>query len=256
MKNTFAVLLLLASSCLAQDQTQRPPIESTLRTQVGEYHVFARNLLEAAAKISSEFNFPIGIAWKDSFDTTKIVAGNWKNATVGDLLRAIVAQDRQYELDISDGVAHIRPTGFSRNAKNFLNIKLPEFVANNDYTQQIGFTLKDQLHEIIVSGHPPVHPAACAGTAGIGAEEVKTSLNLHNPTVEQVLDALLVSSRYSMWIVIYEPANLFHEYIRTTSALRTPLEQDQPTWDFMARYYDPVEQKQRGDWRPSKVAAK
>jgi hypothetical protein len=164
-----------------------------------------------------------------------------------DVLREIVAEDPEYELEISNTVLHIRPRGFGQSSSDFLNIKIQSFSATNEYTEEIGFRLRDELNAMLLPSAKRVKPA-CSGSEGIGANETITSLILNDASVRQILDELLSKSDYSMWLVIFDPKSSYNGYAGTASLWRKTSSLDQPNWDFVGRYFDPVQMKYRGDW--------
>ena len=242
-----SVTLILLVSCSPQARAQRPGLTHVLAAPVTTFHIRATNLLQAAAQISSRFDVPIGIAWRGDVNAGRRISKDWSDTTVANLLRDVVAEDPEYELDISNGVVHIQPTALENGSLDFLNIKLPSFTAT-DYTHVVGLQLRDQLNRILIPR--PAEPKAqtCGGSLGIGAQEVHTTIALVNASVRQVLDALLLNSRYQMWLVIFNPNTTYNGYFGTASIFRKTSDWDQPNWDFLSRYFDPIERRERRDW--------
>lgn len=243
----LAVYTILLASCSIAAQIQRPDVNAVLSTRVTRFHLDAANLLEAAAHISSTFNLPMGIAWQGPASENKKIAGDWVNTTVGEVLKDAIAEDPAYRVEIANGIVHIRPAGYEKNSSNFLNIRLPSFSAN-DYTHVVGMQLRDRLNRMLVSQPAKPSAEACGGSIGIGAQEVRTIVEVVNTPVEQILDLLLLHSRYQMWLVIFEPDTTYGGYFGTASIYRKTSDWDQPNWDFLVRYYDPVERKEHRDW--------
>lgn len=246
MRIVVAVTILLASYSI-EAQSQRPDLNALLATRITRFHLDATNLVEAASQMSSQFDIPMGIAWKGGLAGGKHISGEWADSTVGGLLKEMIAQDPSYEFTISNGVVHIRPAGYENDPSSFLNIRLPSFSAD-DYTHIVGMKLRDHLNAMLVPRPARVAGEACGGSVGIGAHEVRTTITVVNTPVEQILDFLLLNSKYQMWLVVFDPSKTYNGYFGTTSIYRKTSDSDQPNWDFLARYYDPLEGKERRDW--------
>jgi hypothetical protein len=243
---TIISTIFIAFLCrVAPAAPARPDLHSLLTTRVPKYQITAANLLEAVSQLSSQFGIPIGIQWAESPTATKVINGSWTNAKVDDILRDIVAEDPSYELVVSRAVVHIHPRTFSRDPSDFLNIKLDSFVARDEYTRQIGFKLHDILNPTM-TGRSAV--GACAGSVAVGAGETKTSINLSEPRVLDVLDTILLGSNFSMWMVTFDEKTKYNGYIGTKSIWRSTGAADQPNWDFIPPFFDPVQMRYRVDW--------
>lgn len=243
----LSVIAIMFASCSVGAQVQRVDLKTAVSTHVTTFHLDATNLLEAATRISSTFGIPMGIAWRGPVAAEKRISGDWKDLTVGDLLKNITAQDPSYKLDVTGSVIHIRPAGYEDNHSNFLNIKLSAFSADG-YTHVIGMKLRDRLNEMLVPRPSSQVAQACGGSVGIGFQEARTAIAVVNAPVEEILDLLLLNSHYQVWLVIFEPDITYNGYLGTASIYRTTKESDQPNWDFLSRYYDPLERKERRDW--------
>ena len=242
------LLIAVALSGPAWAGSKRPALNETLQTVLPRYELKATNLLEALAQISSQFDIPVGVEWRNQPNSERVVSGEWSDITLESLIKDAVAQDPEYELDISNNVLHIRPRGFGQSPSDFLNIKLQSFRAQNEYTLEIAFRLRDQLNAMLAPRSAKPGGPACSGSQGIGANEESTSLNVKDASVRDILDEVLYKSGYSMWLVTFDPKSTYGGYTGTDSLWRKTTSSDQPNWDFVARYFDPTQMKYRGDW--------
>src|SRR5437762_237990 len=105
----ITLALLAASPSPSPAQGPRPNLERALATQIPKYKLTAMNLLEAIAHVSSDFNLPIGMEWNDSPTGGRRISRQWTYRTVQDIVADIVASDPHYEIQVSNGVMHVRP---------------------------------------------------------------------------------------------------------------------------------------------------
>jgi hypothetical protein len=211
--------------------------------------VRARNLLEAISRISSEFGVPAGIEWSDPLNVERPIHLERTNVTLEQILRDVVALDPLYEFSISADVVHVRPLGFATRPDNYLNAVVPSFVAKDLYTVSASNKLRAQLHSMFSPRLAEPARRACGGSVAVGALEVKTSIDLQNATARSILDGILVDSEYSMWLAVFKSGLNKNGMLTSASIWREGVKTGQPDWAFIPRFFNPVEHKERMDWR-------
>jgi len=60
-------------------------------------------------------------------------------------------------------------------------------------------------------------PSACAGSYGVGAGEVRVTLKMDNSVAREILDALLRTSQFVMWVVVFRGEQPDAEFLKTQS---------------------------------------
>lgn len=248
MKPIFLLLTLFASVVEAQQVAQRPDIHQVLSTKVPHYAVKAENLLQAAAQIASDFDLPMGDEWQGDPAAAKEITREWDNTTVERILYDTAMSDIEYQIEVSDGVVHLRKTSVADSRRNPLSIKVPSFSVTNIYTGQAGFALQDQVNTLMF---PREKQSAhgCAGSYGAGPDEALVTLSMTDASVRQILDALLTSSRSVMWLVIFRNEQSSAGFLKTQSLEHSSVYSEGPQWSFLAHYVDPATGKYRGDWK-------
>jgi hypothetical protein len=248
MKPVILAVTILAGIASGQQVAPRRDIQQILSTKVPHYVVKATNLLQAAALIASDFDLPMGVEWHGEPSVTKEITREWDNATVERILYDTASFDVEYQVQVSNGVVHLRKPGLADSPRNPLSIKVPSFSVANVYTGQAAFKLRDEVNLIMLPRQK--HAAyACAGSYGAGADETLTTLAVRDVSVREILDTLLTSSHSVMWLVVFRDEQPGTGFLKTQSISRNTTDLAQPDWDFLAHYSDPVTGSYRGDWK-------
>jgi len=224
------ILALLFAFCLVPAVHAREaatPVElgSTLSKHVENYDLGSLNFVEALIRASSDFEIPMGIAWVDipaARATRRLV---WKDATVQEIIQAIVNTQPGYQLELRNGVAHVSLPSIPER-ENFLAIRLKSFAVHNQYSELASL----KLHNLIT-------PPSYAGISVGGDIEPKITLELENPTVQDALDAIIVNSAKKIWVVTFidggAPTRAGFRRSRSIWSDSPGLDKHQPAWDFL-----------------------
>ena len=164
--------------------------------------------------------------------------------------------DVEYQVEVSNGVVHLRQVMLAGSAKNPLNVTVPEFSVSNVYVGQAGFKLQDLVNGMIFPRKRGDEPASAGSYSG-GAGDRLISLSMKNTTMRDILDALLTRSGYIMWLVVFGPHQPDSGYWKTTPPWRKTKELQQPDIDFVTRYHDPTTNRYRrlGSRNPKLIKA-
>lgn len=247
---TAALIVVVSSIALAATGQQTVPqrdIRRVLSAGVPHYSVKATNLLQAAAQIASDFNLPIGVEWQGDPDAKKEIVHHWHDTTVERILYDVATFDIQYQVEVSNGVVHLRDVTIVGNPRNPLNVVVPEFSVSNLYVGRAGFKLQDLVNGMIFPQQRGDGPASSGSYSG-GAGDRLISLSMKNTTMRDILDALLVRSGYVIWLVVFGPQQPDSGYWKTSPPWRKTKDLQQPDIDFVTRYHDPTTNQYRGDW--------
>jgi len=242
-----ALLLLAFQSSwitpLAPPATASDELRVKLGARVHSYKLTASNLVEALTQVAREFQIPMGIAWVNTPAARDKLALSWKDATVQEILEAIAKTQPGYEVQIGNGIVHVFSSKLVPDRQNFLRLRIRAFEVHEEATEVASRKLRD-LAKVIVS--PPRRQSGLGGIAGSLAanlDDPKVSVRLKNVSVEDVLDALAVSSPRKIWIVTFSDApTLTPTGFRRTLTLwnNFPIpDNEQPIWD-MAHWGDAI----------------
>lgn len=248
MKTLILALTALVGVAVGQAGPGRRDLQEILLTKVPHYSIGAANLLEAAGKIASDFDLPIGVEWQGDPSAPNKISREWSDATVEGIVYDTVSFDIAYQVEISNGVVHIRKAGLADSPRNPLNITLSSFSLTNEYSRRAAFKLRDQVN-LVLFPRPQERATACAGSYGVSADETRVTLSLKDALVRKILDTLLVRSRSAMWLVIFRTNQSESGFLKTKSILRNATDLQEPDWDFLSRYDDPATGQFRGDWK-------
>jgi hypothetical protein len=248
---TAALIVVVSSIALAatgQRTVPRRDVRRVLSTGVPHYSIKATNLLQAAAQIASDFNLPIGMEWQGDPDAKKEIVYHWQDTTVERILYDVATFDVQYQVEVSNGVVHLREVTSVDSARNPLNVAVPEFSVSNVHVGQARFKLQELVNGIIL---PPQknNGSASGGSYGAGAGDTLISLSMKNATMREILDALLIRSGFVMWLVVFGHQQPDSGYWKTTPPWRKTWDDQQPDIDFVTRYHDSTTNQFRGDWK-------
>jgi hypothetical protein len=248
----MTVMPLLAVSLLtipAQSQSApRPGVQEILSMNVPSYSVNARNLLQAAAQIASDFNLPMGIEWQGDPNTKQSISYEWKNVSLQKIVYDLPTFDLRYQVDVSDGVVHLWSEALADDVRNPLNITLPTFSATNIYAGKALFNLQDQMNSLIFPTQKR-KGSGCAGSYAAGAGDAIVTVSMDGATARQILDTLVVKSSFVMWLAVFPDQQPTSGYLKTKPPGRATTDRQQPDIDLVTRYHDPVTDSYRGDWK-------
>lgn len=247
MKVGYLILVGLASVAAAQQSVPRRDIQEILSTNVPHYTVKATNLLQAMAEIGSDFDLPIGAEWQGDPTVKKEIHREWNNVTVERILYDTASFDVEYQIQLSNGVVHLRKAELADSPRNPLNIRVHLFSVIDEYSRKAAFELRDQVSLIVVPRQKDA-ASACAGSYGVSSDETRITISMRDAPVRDILDALLVGSHSMLWLVTFRSEQPPMGFFKTKSIWRNTTELQQPDWDFLARYSDPISGSYRGDW--------
>jgi len=231
MKRTIAFLLL--ACCSSSGPGYLGPsqdLASKLHKATPSYHIGAVNFVQALVQVSGDFQIPMGITWVNSPATLAQLPLAWAHTTPDEIIRDIVKTQPGYEVRVDDGIVHIFRS--IQDNENFLKIRIGRFSASDQPVEVTYYRL-----------HTTLAPAKGNHQISIaGPGDSKVTLDLSDPTVEDVLDAISVASSRKIWIVTFsDDTGLTPRGLRRTLSLwsANPSEPDQPGWDVI-RWGDPL----------------
>jgi hypothetical protein len=243
MFTKMALLLLLL-------QVQQTPVttgahhsgnlSAKLRTTVHDYHLSARNFVEALTHVATEFRIPMGIEWVIAPSTKARINLSFKDATVEQVLQAIVKDQPGVKVVVERDIVHVFAPGLIPDRENPLKLNINEFEVH-DVPAELA---SRRLHEVVTRTLLPPKPQqgfeGRGGTGGSGfsnSDDPKISVSLRNATLEDVLDALALASARKIWVVTFLGSHaLTPSGYRRTGGLwtnRSAPDAEQPFWSLL-----------------------
>ena len=235
------VLLLALLSLTPVSLTAQPGatgLQARLAAPVSQYSLSGNGLADALAKISKQFQLPMGIEWVKDKEALRGLSRTWNDETVRHILRSIVEAYPGYAFRVEDGDVHVFRRDFVNDSHNFLNLRVPDFF---EVRQEIGGRINQRLRSVVQNIVSPRNLPPGAGEGGdyaTGIDEKPLTLTLRGLTVREALDKLVEASEHKIWVVTFSdsPALTPTGFRRTETIWHpTPFpDSDQPMWDFLA----------------------
>jgi hypothetical protein len=219
-------------------------IQARLESRISSYTLAADGFVSALSELAGKFKLPMGVEWVRSSGSVRKVNLSWQNATVRQMLEAVVKSQPGYRLQINDGVVHIFSPDDTSSGENFLDIGIDSFEIKNQVVEIASHKLRD-LVRVRVSPPPPAsqHPGGLVYSQGASVGEPEVTLTLRSVNVRQVLDALALASDRKVWVVTFTPdGTVTPTRYRRTGTLwnkENVPDPEQPVWD-MFRWGDSI----------------
>jgi hypothetical protein len=241
-------------------------LDQRLNATVANYSISGENLLQALARVSDDFHLRMGIEWEVSSTPYHSVMLKYDKVTPLQVIKDLVGLEPSYVFSAANGVVHVRRSTIYDDRRNFLNLHIDRFDVSHEYV----FHASNRLYQLVFK-QTNLSPAAvedpragCAGSFAVGAGDQITSFHVTGVTVRDVLDKLVVSAGYNMWLVTFaELKNTTpNGFFKTLALDGSDLPDDSgPMWYLLVPGHDPVRKGfgigwPRGTWEPVGAAAK
>ncbi|MGB7589890.1 MAG: hypothetical protein WCD04_06100 [Terriglobia bacterium] len=184
-------------------------LKTKLQSRVTNYQLEADNFVCALLKVADEYKIPMGIVWVRTPVALRGVRLSEKDATVQEIIQALVKTQPEYTMTTKGGLLHISAPGLVPDRENFLRLKVPEFEVHN----QVVELAERRLGDIVNATVWPPKPVAGGNVRGgvlssqlVEVGDPDLNLKLQDVAVEDVLDALTLASDRGVWIVTFAAA--------------------------------------------------
>ena len=265
-----AAVVAVAATFLAQEaRSQATPVsvssemdlDQRLNSTVVNYSISAENLLQALARVSDDFHLRMGIEWEVSSTPYHSVTLKYDKATPLQVIQDLVSLEPAYVFSVANGVVHVRRSTLYDDRRNFLNLHIDRF----DVSREYDFHASNRLYDLVFK-QTNLSPAAvedptagCGGSFTVGQGDRITSFHLTDVTVRDVLDKLVVSAGYNIWLVMFPEVKTLtpNGFFKTLSGGGSNLPDDSgPRWYLLVPGHDPVRKGfgpgwPRGIWEPA-----
>lgn len=230
--------LLLSGLVTVQTETDRlaADLNRKLRTEVRNYTLSAPSFTGALAKVSAQFEIPMGIEWVEVPDLMTEVRFSASRCTPQAIIEALLESHSGYSMGVENGVVHVFPSEWRTDKRNFLNLPIDQFDLK-DQTVAFGrYKLRKQVAQMM---RPPSQRLSGNGEAASiasGQGDRPVTFTIEGTSVRQVLDQLALAADFKIWVVTYPQDERFTStgFRSSVSLYRSMshVEDAQPVWEF------------------------
>ncbi|HEV2349766.1 MAG TPA: hypothetical protein VG028_07980 [Terriglobia bacterium] len=205
--------LILVVACLSDStvllnanqevaERKRPSFERRVESRVAQFDAKGRPLIRAILDLANEYELPLGIEYIDREAVWQPLNLKLSNKSVCEILEALVAQLPQYKMRVSAGAVEIYSPKARADASNLLNTVVENFAVTDKSPRMASAA----IYAAMMSEH---HEMCClAGSVLESVGEPKTTINLKNRKVYEILDALVAQNGESLWVPLVPPQRL------------------------------------------------
>ena len=249
---SVAIALLLLGRAAASATTPDSALEEKLHVSVQGYTISAENLLEALAKVSDDFQLPMGIEWQLSSVPYQPIKLAYEKATPLQILQELIAAEPPYTLTFANGVVHVSQGAAFHDSRNFLNIPIDDFQLSSEYVFHANNRLRRLVIQLANSAAADNAKTGCAGSWTVGAGDQKASFHLHDVSVRDILDRFVTSAGFNIWLATFPEtkATTAKGFFKAVSIYSPDLwDSELPAWDLLLPGYDPVRKQNGLGWK-------
>ena len=215
---------------------QSAGLSARLSAHVQNYTLSADSFVQALLKLASDFEIPMGIEWVRTPTAIRPVHLTWKDTDVRAIIHGIAQTQSGYEVDVEEAVVHIRQRELVPARQNFLSIRLARFEVHDDVAEIASKRLAS-LVRLRLAPPKPIVAGGVGFSQGTEIGDPNISLNLQNPTVEDVLDVLTLASPFKIWLVTFGPDRSltptgFRRTVSPVTGKAVP-GAEQPVWELL-----------------------
>ncbi len=152
-----------------------------------------------------------------------------------EIIATLVKTQPAYDWEQAGAVVHVFPRGAPTDRKDPLNIRLDTFAVEDEYIAVASRKLQERV-AACMSKPEKLRLGGEAGSIGTGLGDRRTSFVLRNASARDILDRLLLSADFRVWLIIRTHDALTPRgYYHTASPFSpepAPLS-EQPVWSFL-----------------------
>jgi hypothetical protein len=201
--------LIFAAQSLQTKKMRTAAQESLTPTQILESKLDqkvafvpqTKSALEQLVEIAQHYQIPMGIEWdnRPDFKTGALALG--RDATVRELINAVLLQAPNQQMNVEDGIVHITSPAYAADTQNILNLRIEDFRITNENL----FYAEDRLRLVIdMTLHPNDYEDGYIGSSGYGPDDVFAVKNISfsgsNLTVRNILDKIALANGNALWV--------------------------------------------------------
>ena len=160
----------------AEMPTASPPtvseqLRAKLRTTIPNYNLRAKNFIDALTRVAGEFQIPMGIAWINTPGARHDLSLSWTDATLQDIIEAVTKTQPGFQVQVGDGIVHIRNPKVIPPDQDFLTLRVNRFEVNNEHVDFVSRKLHDLVKLTLSPPKPQSGPGGIGGSPGYNLDE-------------------------------------------------------------------------------------
>lgn len=229
---------VLALCCVSAHALERNEhLRKKLGSKVSEYTLSEPSFVHGLAKVSADFEVPMGIEYVQGPRARRKVELSLHQTTVRGVIDSVVGSAGGLEWSAEGPIVHVFQREAVGDARNFLNLKIPSFEVRDEFITVAKVRLRGRL-KWIVGPPPPLRRGAGVGasiSSGMGDQRVSTKLE--NVSVRQILDEFVRLAGFKIWLVTFTDTSKLTRagYFRTATLWHPePFpDSDQPMWSLL-----------------------
>ncbi len=207
---------------LPQASVRGQGIQLNLDQQVQAFDTESPTTIGQLIDFAQRFGIPMGIEWVDQASAKPPLRIHARNTTARLILQGIVQENPDYSVNLTGEVVHVFSSAVISDARNFLNLAIPNFQVKHENLYGAEFFLRMNIAEVI---NPRLGGYAGGHGYGINAGDTfavrNLDLSLQNTSVRQILNVIVARQGNAMWLVRVKPPRLMVNgrfYVQAASA--------------------------------------
>jgi hypothetical protein len=222
MKSAINVILLITLLLSSLPTAAEQSFHSKLAQHVSGFDSVNSSTVGQLIEFAKQFRIPMGIEWVERAGESSAKPVHARNITAQAVLEQIVKQRQGMGFSGSDGVVNVFDQSVISDSKNFLNLEIPHFKAENETLFGAEFWLKIDIERVLTPAS-----GGFAGGHGYGIPRTDTfdkqniNLSVNDATVRQLLDRIVSQQGNALWLVRILPSEMMSNgrfYAQSASA--------------------------------------
>jgi len=227
----IAVVLIILPS-LVCGQTLRPKLAQRVAAFDSTNPLPYGQLVELA----QAFHIPMGIEWLNVPDENASAPIHVRNTTILAILSQILRQYPGYTFELNDGIVNIFMPALISDERNFLNIRIPQFVVDKANLFRASFELENAIRDVL---HPRSGYGGGVGhgsTNKSGFDVSNITFDVRNSTARGILNKIAKVQGNALWIVRLIPQQMMNNgrFYAQTSSMTSDRVAPEFHWDFIS----------------------
>lgn len=198
----YVPLCLVQNGVVNASEAQQAP--AILSRRVPSFSVEGLCRVDALLVLGQQEQLPLGIEYVDRDALEQPLTRHFQEATLGEIIRAILGGRDGYSWQVRDGVLDVTHKLEASGKRNLFDYVIPEFAIGRcslaDASNLLYLELDRQLHPQTTGYAGDYNPGSC--------QEMIGPFELRNMSVRQILSRLVSASNRAAWIVRVQPGGL------------------------------------------------
>jgi hypothetical protein len=232
---TFSMIFMSAFMVYGSSQAQdKSPSLNLKLARHANFMPQSKQPLEQLIEVAKYYKISMGIEWDTSANCTTCELSLGKDATVKELIDAILLKSPSHQMIVEGEFLHVSPPRLASDPKNLLNLKISRF---NVVEENL---LRAEAHLrlcIDFAQHPEEFANGYISSSGFAPDDVfaakEITVRMNDSTLREILDALAKANGNALWVVEINEKDLgFDEPSKRANESSPPYPEPLP-WKFI-----------------------